>query len=320
MLAVAEAYFNVQQARGELAAAEDLAKRADELYRRIEALAVGLTPPLEAVRARAERARRRQAAASDRERWRVASAELARVLRLESGVLVEPCEPPALQVTLVHPAWSADELIPIALTNRPELGSRQALVQATLQRLRQEKLRPLIPSVLIRSASTSPTTSLGYGAFGGGPGSRVGDFGPRSDIDVQLLWEWQNLGFGNKARRDERRAEHQTAILELFRQQDRIAAEVTTAWSQVQSALARLPEADSELRDATDSSFAPRRRSRRCRRWGRPPSITTRRSETITGPNSACIGRSATRPGASSRRAYSQGRVNGRPATPTIRG
>src|SRR5205823_7082655 len=136
---------------------ESLAAQADALPRQVGALAGNLPPPMEAARARAERARRRQAATSARERWRTASAELARLVRLEPGLLVEPVEPPSLLVTLVHPAWTADELIPIALTNRPELAARQALVQATLQRLRQEKLRPLVPSILLRGASTNVT-------------------------------------------------------------------------------------------------------------------------------------------------------------------
>ena len=54
------------------------------------------------------------------------------------------------------------------------------------------------------------------------------DFGGRFDIDVQLLWEFQALGFGNRARVDERRAEYEAATLDLFRTQDRIAAEVAT--------------------------------------------------------------------------------------------
>src|SRR5262249_13810667 len=47
MLAVAEAYFTVQQARGDLAGAEDAVRRADEVVRRAEKLAPGLVPPLE---------------------------------------------------------------------------------------------------------------------------------------------------------------------------------------------------------------------------------------------------------------------------------
>ena len=58
LLAVAEAYFNVQQARGELAGAEDVARRAAEVVRRAESLYrnAQVIPELEVVRARTERA------------------------------------------------------------------------------------------------------------------------------------------------------------------------------------------------------------------------------------------------------------------------
>src|SRR5205823_4395152 len=50
LLSVAEAYFNVQQARGELGGAQDAAARAEDLLRRTRDLAPGLVPELEVVR------------------------------------------------------------------------------------------------------------------------------------------------------------------------------------------------------------------------------------------------------------------------------
>lgn len=253
LLVVAEAYFNVQQARGELAGAEDASRRADDLVRRTQELAPGLVPELEVVRARTQAARSRQAVHQARERWRVASADLIRILRLDASAVVEPLEPPHLRVTLLPPEQSVDDLIRVGLTNRPELAAQQALVQATLERLRQEKLRPLIPSVLLRGASTPVTGTLAGGWFGGGVNDHLGNFSARSDFDIQVLWELQNLGFGNRARVQERRAENQLALLELFRTQDRVAAEVAQAHAQAQSAAARLGDAEEELRDAIES-------------------------------------------------------------------
>jgi outer membrane protein TolC len=253
LLAVAEAYFNVQQARGELAGALDAARRAEDVVRRTRELKKGLVAPVEEVRARTELASRRQAVQSARERWRTASAELARVLRLEPSALVVPLEQPHLRVTLVPLDRPVDDLIAVGLTNRPELAAQQAVVQATLQRLRQEKLRPLIPSVLLRGASTNPAGILGAGVFGGGRNDFLGNFSARSDFDVELLWEFQNLGFSNHARVKERQAENQVAVLELFRTQDRVAAEVAQAYAQVQSAVARLGDAENEVKDAVDS-------------------------------------------------------------------
>jgi hypothetical protein len=111
LLAVAEAYFNVQEARGNLAAAADTARRAEAVLRKTSGLkAQGVTAPVDELRARVEVARRVQAVQAARERWRTASAELARVLRLDPAALVEPLEPPHLRITLVPPDRSVDEL------------------------------------------------------------------------------------------------------------------------------------------------------------------------------------------------------------------
>ncbi|HZY86617.1 MAG TPA: TolC family protein [Gemmataceae bacterium] len=254
VVAVTQAYFDVQQARGELAGAAESTRRADELVRRTEALAQGLVPPLEYVRAQAELARRQEAELFARERWRVAGAELLRVLRLDPAAQVEPLEPPSLRVELVRLDGPVDDLIGVALTNRPELAAQQALVQASLQLLRQERLRPLVPSVLLRGASTTVTGTLMGGVFGGGLNGSLNNFAPRLDADVQLLWQLDNLGFGNRARVGQRKAENWQATVELFRLQDRVAAEAAQAFARAQLAARRAAVTERGLRYAAQSA------------------------------------------------------------------
>jgi outer membrane protein TolC len=251
LLSVAEAYFTVQQARGELAGAREAVRLAEELVGRTQQVYdQGRAPQVEVARARTELYGRRQAVNLARERWRVASADLVRLLRLDAAAVVDPVEPPHLQVTLVPLDRPVDDLIPVGLTNRPELAAQQAIVRATLEQLRQERLRPLVPSILLRGASTNVTGTLAGGYFGGGRNDNLNEFGARGDFDLQVLWELQNLGFGNRARINERRAENQLAILESLRLQDRVAAEVTQAYAQGQEAAARVGDAQSEVRDA----------------------------------------------------------------------
>ena len=258
LLAVTDAYFNVQQARGELAGAAEATRRTDELLRRVRKLAPKIVPELELFRAEAELARREQAELLARERWKVASAELLRVLRMDPAAhpaaQVEPTEPPQLRVELLALDKPVDDLIPVALTNRPELASRQAQVQATLALLKQERLRPLIPSVLLRGSSTPVTGTLATGVFAGGSGSHIGDPGWRGDVDLQLLWQLDNLGFGNRARVHQREAESQLAAVELFRVQDRVAADVARAYAQAQLAAQRVSVAERGLRAAANSA------------------------------------------------------------------
>src|SRR5262249_58741836 len=90
-------------------------------------------------------------AASSRQDGRPSSATLTRVRRLAPAAVVVPLEPPHLQVTLISPKETVDALIPVGLTSRPELATQQAVVQATLLRLRQERLPALIPRLVLPS-------------------------------------------------------------------------------------------------------------------------------------------------------------------------
>lgn len=253
MLTVAEAYFSMQQARGELATALDVVKRSKDLVDRTEKLAKDLANPLEVNRAKTELARREQAVETAYERWQTASSDLARLIRLDASAIFTPVEQPHLMVEIISTASSIDELIPIALSSRPELASQQALVQATLTRLKQERMRPLIPSLALRGNATNPGGTLSSGTFGGGVNSNISNFGAKQSIDLQVLWEFQNLGFGNRASIRERQAETRLATLELFRVQDRIAAEVSQAYEQARRASKRAQIAEEGLKNAVET-------------------------------------------------------------------
>jgi outer membrane protein TolC len=253
MLTVAETYFALQRARGELAGALEAERLAADLVHRAEKLAAGLAQPVEANRAKTELSRRRQAVEAAHERAEIAIADLNRLLRLPPNTLVEPIEPPQVRVDLFDTMSAVDDMILIGLTNRPELASQQALVAATVARLRQEKLRPLVPSVILRGNATNPGGSLASGQFAGGVNSEIGNAGWRNSYDVQVLWELQGLGLGNRALVREREAENRTAMLELFRVQDRVAAEVVQAHAQATRAANRATLAEEGLKDATET-------------------------------------------------------------------
>jgi outer membrane protein TolC len=251
LLAVAVAYFDVQQARGRLAGTLDAVVRARELVRRVNALGRGLAPQIEVERVNTLLANLQQQAESNRQDWLTSSATLTRVLRLDPAAVVTPLEPPHLQVTLISPKETVDALIPVGLTNRPELATQQAVVQATLVRLRQERMRPLIPSLVLQSNAT-PTADLGAGAYGTGRNS-LNHWAGRSDWDAEVIWQFKNLGFGNRGLVTQRRGEQRQALVELFRIQDLVAAEVAQAHAGVRTAAARVRQAEAELKAALAS-------------------------------------------------------------------
>jgi len=221
LLGVSQAYFDHQQAAGSLAIAREAAANAEAL--------AGLTGSyarsgagLEADHRRvlAERDRRRRDVEAAVGQLEVASADLVRRTRLDPRIVVAPIEPPESVLRLVAEDCPLDDLIAAGLRNRPELAESQALVQATLVRLKQARLRPLIPSLALQYSG---------GGFGGGPGGFFGNFGARSDAAVNLYWEVQNLGMADRAIVRGRASEQRAALLERMRLQDRVASEVVRA-------------------------------------------------------------------------------------------
>ena len=168
---------------------------------------------------------------------------LTRVLRLNPLAVVVPLEHDHLQVTLIDPARPLPDLHVIALTNRPELASYQALVQAAVARIRRERGRMLLPTVLVNGFQT-PDEMIQAGVFGIGTNNRLNQWDGRDDISLQAVWQLDAMGLGNLARIKEQRGEQSKAIIDFFNVQDMVAADVTEAQADLQSATARVSQAE----------------------------------------------------------------------------
>ncbi len=252
LMATAVAYFNVQEARGRLAATQDVVDKALALRQAIDVKDVAAARPTDLHRARVLLDAFEDDLATAREQWRLASADLTEVLRLDPTATVAPLEPPDLRVTLISPQESVDILIPIGLTNRPELASQQALVQAALARIRQERMRPLVPSLILQGGpgAVGPGGYLMAGVFASGANGAANPTQSRDDVSVALVWELQNLGLGNRALVRERRAEQQELLVELFHIQDTVAAEIARAHTRLASAAIRVNTAEDGVQEA----------------------------------------------------------------------
>jgi hypothetical protein len=246
-LMTAMAYFDVHQWRGRYAGGLYCVQRGRDLVQRLQSLSNELVPVVEVERAKNLLADLEQQATSHRQAWRVSSARLTQVLRLNPLAVVVPLERDHLQLTLVDPARPLPDLHVVALTNRPELASYQALVQAAVERIRREKGRMYLPSVLINGFQT-PNEMIQAGIFGIGPNSKLNQWAGRDDISLQLVWELEGLGIGNLARIKEQRGEQSRATIDFFRIQDMVAADVTRAQADLQSAATRVTQAERSLR------------------------------------------------------------------------
>jgi outer membrane protein TolC len=157
----------------------------------------------------------------------VAAAELARLLDFDPTIRLRPARTPLAPVNVVPANLPLDQLLAVALANRPEITARTATIRLAEARLREEKARPFVPLL-----------SVGYsaGGFGGGSDStdpRFGKFAERSDFDVLAVWSLENLGFGNLAIQRQRRAAIGLATADRLRAIDEVRREVADAFALV---------------------------------------------------------------------------------------
>ncbi len=200
----------------------------------------------------------RTAAVAD---FRVAVAELARLLRLDPATPLWPIEDIRVPVEWPLP-WSAQPLerqVQLALTNRPELAENQFLVQAAVERVRAARYRPLVPSLV---------ADYSWGGFGGapdpnptgggfGPSGRILHFGTRDDYDFGLVWKLQNLGFGNRAEVHLQESLARQASLRLLKLQDQVVTQVVQSNERINSLRDRIGSLRSGLFDSSGRPAGP---------------------------------------------------------------
>jgi outer membrane protein TolC len=168
-----------------------------------------------------------------------AAAELARLLDIDPSIRLRPTGDPLALIQLVDPRLGLEDLVRIAVSNRPEVGAGSAAVALNQERYREERVRPFVPLL-----------SVGYsaGTFGGGSNQvepRFGRFDGRSDFDVYAFWTLANFGLGNLAVQRARQAEVGQAEAERVDVIDRVRREVADATAQV---AARRREVDAARR------------------------------------------------------------------------
>lgn len=157
----------------------------------------------------------------------VASARVAQQLSADPEIVIVPQEPNVVPIDLVpleHLGMA--DLVASGLSNRPELSASRSLVGEAVNRLRREEHAPWLPSVLL---------GVSYGAFAAGTGGDITNGNDRFDFDAVAWWEVRNLGFGERAARDDARAQIQQAKMREVETMDLVAREVVEAHVQVQA-------------------------------------------------------------------------------------
>jgi outer membrane protein TolC len=224
LLEVALRYLNLEAAQARLLAlrqSETEVARVEKLSQNFAKIGVGRRSDAE--RAQTQLLLLRSAMERVEEEIQVQSAELARLLSIDPSVRLRSQSGLPAQIQLVDPHQDLENLIRIALNNRPEIGARTADIAVNETRLRQEKVRPLVPFI---------SAGFSAGEFGGGSNQVdkiFGHMGSRTDVDALAVWSFQNLGLGNLAVQRRIRAEVREAMAERIRTMNQIRQEVAEA-------------------------------------------------------------------------------------------
>lgn len=259
LLAVAEAYFNVLRLRRRLARVDEtLDYLSSDRASPARANSKGLVPIIrdfvqvgakDALRSELERViveelRRQEERAAALEDLRVATAELARLIRLDPTIPLWPIDDFRFLLPLRDGDWAdrpLEELVGFALNSRPELAENRALVEAAIRRVKAAHCRPFLPNVVLNynwgdfggspdpNTKTDPKTGKTTTLPGFGPSGRILHFEPRTDFDVSLVWRLQNMGFGNRAEVREQGALRNQAELRRLQVYDLVTTQVVQA-------------------------------------------------------------------------------------------
>jgi outer membrane protein TolC len=231
LLEVALAHQELLKAEASLQVRRQMADDASEVARLTAVYAlIGQGRESDANRAATELKHRQLLAEQAEEQVAVASARLARRLHLDQNVRLQTLESALLPIALVDLSSAREELIRVAMRQRPEVNSRMAAIGEAEARVRQELARPLLPLVWL---------GLSGGVFGGGSNlvpPLVGNFAGRTDIDFRAIWTLQNFGFGNLGLQRQRRSQLGEAVADQSLVINQVRREVAAAYSQALAA------------------------------------------------------------------------------------
>lgn len=245
LLEASLAYYDLVGSQGEIAFTQKNLADAEKLLKLTQGFVdAGKGSRADTTRIETAANVRRQEIITAEKTYRIAAAELARILQLDPETALFALEDYPVAVELVPESNSLSGLVGLGVTSRPEIAEFHAEADGRFNQMRAEQLRPLIPHLQVSTSA---------GGFGGGVGGYNGGLGGRGDFDIQAIWQIRNLGFGNQALRDERRSQFQQSMLKMSRSRDRVTTDVTQAYYGIQAERKQIALAETNMKTATES-------------------------------------------------------------------
>ncbi|MCC7422417.1 MAG: TolC family protein [Planctomycetaceae bacterium] len=245
LLETALAYLDLLDALQSQAIASETVQHSEELARLTADFArAGEGTEADANRAATNLATQRNRRTGSDAAVVTASARLAQQIRLNPACLLAPSEANVAPVCLVDTRQPVKDLIATGLGNRPELAANRHFVDEAIERLKREKYSIWLPSVLV---------GMDYGGMGGGFNNEIVNSGERFDFDAVAYWEVRNLGFGEKAARDQARSRVDQARFRQLEAMDTIVREIVQFHAQAEAATAQIDVARGAVTSAREA-------------------------------------------------------------------
>jgi outer membrane protein TolC len=251
-LSAAQGYFDLAKAGALVEVVREALKTSQGYQNQLQAaVAAGIAFKGDLLRVQTQTEHYEIARRRALERQRVAGAELALTLHLDSRVELVPQDRVLTPLTLFATNSSMDALVAQALQSRPELKQTQALLSAARAARNGAVYGPLIPSVGAQAFA---------GGLGGGPDSGPGNFAAEGDYAVGVSWRIGPGGLFDSGRINASKARLATVQLGEAKLKDHITTEVVTSLVRVQSLSAQIALAQQTLATASETLRLTRER------------------------------------------------------------
>jgi outer membrane protein TolC len=251
-LSAAQGYFELVKAGALVQVAQEALTNSQDYQQQLHAaVASGIAFKGDELRVQTQTERYQIAERQALERQRVAGAELALVLHLDSQVELVPLDTGLIPITLFGTNSVMGALVAQALRTRPELKQSEAVIEAARAAKDGAVYGPLIPSVGAQAFG---------GGLGGGPDSGPSNFGAEADYLVGVTWRIGPGGLFDSGRVNASKARLAATRLGEAKLKDSITSEVVIALTRAQSLWAQIALAERNLATATETLRLTRER------------------------------------------------------------
>ncbi len=252
ILVAAQGYFDLARAKTLVEVSRQALQTSQDYERQLgQAVASGIAFKGDELRVRTQTQGYQIALRQGLEQQRIAAADLARLLHLDSRVELIPQGGELLPLTLFGTNTVLEALVQQALSARPELRQNEALVLAARAEKNGAVYGPLIPTL---------GAQVFGGGLGGGPDNGPSTFDSTADYLVGLSWRLGPGGLFDSGRIRASKTKLTATELAETKLKDAITSEVVANLTRVRSLFDQIALAEQKLASANETLHLTRER------------------------------------------------------------